>query len=96
MTSPDVNAPEAHPALTTQPLLGVVGLGRAFAPYSTGPNVVGRATEVVRLRQQVFTLGISGSFFLVAACCAACLVVVAFMSKVPTQYRLLVAPVEAT
>jgi DHA2 family multidrug resistance protein len=69
------------------------GLGHAFAPYSTGFTAVGRAAEVLGLqvRQQAFTLAISDSFFLVAACCVACLVVVAFMSKVPTQYRQVVA-----
>jgi MFS transporter, DHA2 family, multidrug resistance protein len=74
------------------------GLGHAFAPDSTGPTAVGRAAEVLGLqvRQQAFTLAISDSFLLVAACCVACLVVVAFMSTVPTQYRqVTAAPVEA-
>jgi MFS transporter, DHA2 family, multidrug resistance protein len=74
------------------------GLGHAFAPDSTGPTAVGRATEALSLqvRQQAFTLAISDSFLLVAACCVACLVVVAFMSTVPTQYRqVTAAPVEA-
>ena len=74
------------------------GLGHAFASHSTGPTAVGRAAEVLGLqvRQQSFTLAISDSFLLVAACCVACLVVVAFMSTVPTQYRQVVAaPVEA-
>jgi DHA2 family multidrug resistance protein len=39
-----------------------------------------------------FTLAISDSFLLVAACCVTCLVVVAFMATVPTQYRQAVAP----
>jgi DHA2 family multidrug resistance protein len=74
------------------------GLGHAFAPHSTGPTAIGRAAEVLGLqvRQQAFTLAISDSFILVAACCVACLPVVAFMSTVPTQYRQVVAaPVEA-
>jgi DHA2 family multidrug resistance protein len=74
------------------------GLGHAFAPDSTGPIAVGRAAEVLGLqvRQQAFTLAISDSFFLVAACCVVCLVVVAFMSTVPTQYRqIIAAPMEA-
>jgi MFS transporter, DHA2 family, multidrug resistance protein len=73
------------------------GLGYAFAPHSTGPTVVGRAAEVLGLqvRQQAFTLAISDSFLLVASCCVSCLVVVAFMSTVPTQYQqVVVAPVE--
>ena len=82
-------------ALTDHRLLGV---GHAFTPHSTGPTAVGRAAEVLgfQVRQQAFTLAISDSFLLVAACCVACLVVVAFMSTVPTQYRQVVAaPVEA-
>jgi DHA2 family multidrug resistance protein len=76
----------------------IFGLGYAFAPYSTGPTAVGRVAEVLRLqvRRQAFTLAISDSFLLVAACCLACLVVVAFMSAVPTQYRqVIAAPMEA-
>jgi len=39
---------------------------------------------------------ISDSFLLLAACCAACVVLVAFMSTVPTRYRqVIAAPVEA-
>ena len=76
----------------------LLGLQHAFAPHSTGLTAVGRAAEVLGLqvRQQAFTLAISDSFLLVAACCVACLVVVAFMSTVPTQYRqVTAAPVEA-
>jgi hypothetical protein len=41
-------------------------------------------------------LGVTGSFLFLATCCAACLVAVSFMSKVPTQYRqVTAAPVEA-
>jgi DHA2 family multidrug resistance protein len=76
----------------------IFGLGYAFASHSTGPTADGRAAGVLGLqvRQQAFTLAISDSFVLVAACCVACLLVVAFMSKVPTQYRQVVtAPAEA-
>ena len=72
-------------------------LQHAFASHSTGLTAIGRAAEVLSLqvRQQAFTLAISDSFILVAACCVGCLVVVAFMSRVPTQYRQVVAaPVE--
>jgi DHA2 family multidrug resistance protein len=81
---------ELENVLTDQRLFG---LGHAFAAYSTGPTAVGRAAEALELqvRQQAFTLAISDSFILVAACCVACLVVVAFMSTVPTQYRQVVA-----
>jgi len=73
-------------------------LQHAFASQSTGLTALGRAAELLSLqvRQQAFTLAISDSFILVAACCVGCLVVIAFMSRVPTQYRQVVtAPVEA-
>jgi len=38
------------------------------------------------IRQQAFTLAISDSFLLIAMCCVGCLVIVAFMFTVPTQY----------
>jgi MFS transporter, DHA2 family, multidrug resistance protein len=75
----------------------LLGLQHAFASQSTGLTATGRAAEVVGLqvRQQAFTLAISDSFVLLATCCVACLVVVAFMSTVPTQYRQVTAvPVE--
>jgi hypothetical protein len=63
-----------------------------FAPHSTGFTAMGRAAEVMGLqvRRQAYTLAFPDSFLLLATCatcCAACLVVVSFMSKVPTQYR---------
>lgn len=69
------------------------GLRGAFGSYSTGLTATGRAAEVLALqvRQQAFTLAISDSFVLVALCCVACLVVVAFMSSVPTQYQQIIA-----
>jgi MFS transporter, DHA2 family, multidrug resistance protein len=76
----------------------LLGLQHAFASHSTGITALGRAAEVLSLqiRQQAFTLAISDSFLLVALCCVVCLVMVAFMSRVPTEYRQLVAaPVEA-
>jgi hypothetical protein len=65
---------------------------------STGLTAMGRAAEVLGLQvhQQAYKLAISDSFPLLATCCVACLVVVAFMSTVPTQYRqVTVTPVEA-
>jgi DHA2 family multidrug resistance protein len=76
----------------------LLGLQHAFASHSTGLTAKGRAAEALGLqvRQQAFTLAISDSFLLLATCCVACLVVVAFMSTVPTQYRqVTAAPVEA-
>ena len=77
-------------AITDQRLLGLRG---GFAPHSTGPAATGRATDVVALQvsQQALSLAISDSFVLIATCCVACLVVVAFMSNVPTQYRQIIA-----
>jgi MFS transporter, DHA2 family, multidrug resistance protein len=67
----------------------LLGLQHAFASDSTGLTAASRAAEVLGLqvRQQAFTLAISDSFLLIATCCVACLVVVSFMSKVPTQYQ---------
>jgi DHA2 family multidrug resistance protein len=45
-----------------------------------------RPTVTTRVRQQAYTLEISDSFLLLPTCCVACLVVVSFISKVPTQY----------
>ena len=76
----------------------LLGLRHAFTPQSTGLIATGRAADVLGLqvRQQAFTLAISDSFILLAICCVTCLVVIAFMSKVPTQYRqVTAAPVEA-
>jgi len=76
----------------------LLGLQHAFSSHSTGLTAAGRAAEVLGLqvRQQAFTLAISDSFLLVAICCVACLIVIAFMSTVPTQYRqVTAAPVEA-
>ena len=76
----------------------LLGLQHAFAPHSTGLTATGRAAEVLGLqvRLQAFTLAISDSFLLLTTCCVACLVVVAFMSTVPTQYRqVTAAPMEA-
>jgi len=82
-------------ALTDSRLLG---LQHVFGSHSTGLAAAGRAAEVLGLqvRQQAFTLAISDSFLLLATCCVACLVVVACMSTVPTQYRqVTAAPAEA-
>lgn len=71
----------------------LLGLRAALSSHSTGLAATGRAAELVGLqvRQQAFTLAISDSFLLIAACCVSCLVVVAFLSKVPTQYQQIIA-----
>ncbi len=76
---------------TTQRL---TGLAAGMGPHSTGTaNAAERAAEIVGLqvRQQAFTLAISDSFLLVAWGAITCLVVVACMAAVPTQYRQVVA-----
>jgi hypothetical protein len=75
-----------------------LGLQHAFGSHSTGFTAAGRAAEVLGLqvRQQAYTLATSDSFLPLATCCVVWLVVVSFMSKVPTQYRqVTAAPVEA-
>jgi DHA2 family multidrug resistance protein len=76
--------------LTDHRLLGLRG---AFSTHSTGLTATGRAAEALamQIRQQAFTLAISDSFIAVATCCAICLVIVALLSRVPTQYRQVVA-----
>lgn len=65
----------------------------ALSSHSTGLAATGRAAELVglQIREQAFTLAISDSFLLIAASCVSCLLVVAFLSRVPTQYRQVVA-----
>jgi DHA2 family multidrug resistance protein len=72
----------------------LMGLQAALSPNSPGRTATGRAAEIVGLqvRQQAFTLAISDSFMLIAMCCVLCLIVVAFLSKVPTQYRQITTP----
>ena len=80
------------------PITGSSGFNMRSLRIQQALTAIGRAAEVLGLqvRQQAFTLAISDSFLLLAACCVACLVVVAFMSTVPTQYRqVTAAPVEA-
>lgn len=76
----------------------LLGLQHAFNPRSNLLNATSQAAEALSLqvRQQAFTLAISDSFVLLAVSCVSCLVAVAFMVKVPTQYRqVTAAPVEA-
>jgi hypothetical protein len=109
MTGPDANTQDTRPAVTTHRLLGIAGvLLGALIATNTGRlmsmgladirGALHLAAEVLGLqvRQQAHTLAISDSSLLLAACCVVCLVVVSFMSKVPTQYRrITAAPVEA-
>jgi DHA2 family multidrug resistance protein len=69
-------------------------LGGAMTPQSTGPNMVmGRAVELLSLqvKQQAFTLAIADSFRLIAWSTVCCVIVVACTTRVPTQYRQVMA-----
>ena len=73
-------------------------LSAAMDPHSTGANMaIGRASEILDLqvRQQAFTLAITDSFRLVAWSAACCLIVIACVSRVPTQFRQVVAATKA-
>lgn len=69
-------------------------LAAGMSPHSTGmQEATTRAASILGLqvRQQAFTLAISDSFLLIAWSAVCCLVVVACMARVPTQYREVVA-----
>jgi len=73
-------------------------LSGAMVPRSTGANMaIGRGLEILNLqvRQQAFTLAITDSFRLVAWSAACCLIVIACVSRVPKQFRQLVAAAKA-
>jgi DHA2 family multidrug resistance protein len=76
--------------LTVHRLLGLRG---AFSTHSIGLAATGRAAEALamQVRQQAFTLAISDSFIVLATCCAIRIVIVQFMSRVPTQYHQVIA-----
>lgn len=71
----------------------LLGFSAGLSPHSTGLIAIGRAAELIgmQVRQQAYTLAISDSFLLIATCCVVCLVIVAFMSTVPTQYSQVIA-----
>jgi MFS transporter, DHA2 family, multidrug resistance protein len=72
---------------TDQRLLGLsAGLTSRSPGFSTATQ---RAGEILGLqvRQQAFTLAISDSFMLVAWSVVCCLIIIACMAPVPTQYR---------
>jgi MFS transporter, DHA2 family, multidrug resistance protein len=68
----------------------LLGLSAGMLSHSSGlSTAVGRAGEILGLqvRQQAFTLAITDSFLLVAFSIVYCLIVIACMARVPTQYR---------
>ena len=71
----------------------LAGFTAALASHSTGLAAAGeRAGAIVNLqvRQQAFTLAISDAFMLVAWSAVCCLLIVACMASVPTQFRAVV------
>jgi DHA2 family multidrug resistance protein len=68
----------------------LLGLSAGMLSHSSGLNTAaGRAAEILGLqvRQQAFTLAITDSFMLVAWSVVCCLIVIACMARVPTQYQ---------
>ncbi len=68
----------------------LLGLSAGVKSQSPGlPAAAGRAVEILGLqvRQQAFTLAITDSFMLIAFSVVCCLIVIACMAPVPTQYR---------
>jgi MFS transporter, DHA2 family, multidrug resistance protein len=73
-------------------------LSAAMDPNSTGANMaIGRASEILDLqvRQQAFTLAITDSFRLIAWSAVLSLILVACVSRVPKQFRQVVAAAKA-
>jgi len=72
----------------------LIGLTAGMASHSAGQSVaIERAAQILGLqvRQQAFTLAITDAFLLVAWSTVCCLVVVAGMTRVPTQYQEIVS-----
>jgi DHA2 family multidrug resistance protein len=68
----------------------LLGLSAGMLSHSAGlAAATGRGAEILGLqvRQQAFTLAITDSFLLVASSVVCCLIVIAWMAPVPTQYR---------
>jgi DHA2 family multidrug resistance protein len=73
-------------------------LSAAMDPRSAGANMaVGRASGILGLqvRQQAFTLAITDAFMLIAWAALCCLIVVACVSRVPTQFRQVISSAKA-
>ena len=68
----------------------LLGLSAGVKSQSSGLSAAtGRAGEILglQIRQQAFTLAITDCFMLVAFSVVCCLIVIACMAPVPTQYR---------
>lgn len=79
-------------ATTNQRLLGLTAGMLSHSPGVT--TATGRAGEILGLqvRQQAFTLAITDCFMLVAYSVVCCLIIIACMAPVPTQYRQVTQP----
>ena len=77
---------------TDQRLLGLTAGMRSQSPGLAA--AAGRAGEILGLqvKQQAFTLAVADCFLLVAYSVVCCLIIVAFMAPVPTQYRQVTQP----
>ena len=68
----------------------LLGLSAALRSHSQGVTAAtGRAAEIIGLqvKQQAFTLAITDAFTLLAGSVVCCMIVIACMAPVPTQYR---------
>jgi MFS transporter, DHA2 family, multidrug resistance protein len=68
----------------------LLGLTAGMKSQSGGlPAAAGRAAEILgmQVKQQAFTLAITDSFLLIAWAVVCCLLIIACMAPVPTQYR---------
>jgi MFS transporter, DHA2 family, multidrug resistance protein len=74
-------------------------LTAGMASQSTGSAAAAQKAALIlglQVRQQAFTLAIADSFLLVAWAAVCCLVIVACMASVPTQFRhVMTAPVKS-
>jgi DHA2 family multidrug resistance protein len=77
---------------TNQRLLGLTAGMRSQSPGLAA--AAGRAAEILGLqvKQQAFTLAVADCFLLVAYSVVCCLIIIAFMAPVPTQYRQVTQP----
>jgi hypothetical protein len=71
---------------------GALLIVAAIARHFLLPNPLVNYQFLMRKTTLLLTLAISDSFLLLATRCVACLVVVSFMSKVPSQYRQVTVP----
>jgi DHA2 family multidrug resistance protein len=72
----------------------LLALGAGMASRASGPMAATKRAAAIlslQVRQQAFTLAITDTFLLLAWSAVCCLVVVAWMQRVPTQYQQVVS-----